>query len=263
MSVKAQFPSEQSAAGEFQRQDDAFRGWVSADGSSGSRGAGPLSSLRVARLPVGPPHGHRAAIARARRRRRMSVVDPIRDDRGWRFGEGPGCRRSGQRLRVSERSLSAQGAGLPGAGDRPRAGLGQSDGLDPSATPTTTSCACSKSSSRPSAVNRYDLYPKLLRRRNRCALDGKIYIEVNNGVYRAGFATSQRGLRACRLSQLLYAPLDAARGTAGRAALSLRRQRTRGDGLALVRQTLDALRCPSTTATSSATCGASSDYPNL
>ena len=35
MITKAQFPKEQTEEGEFQRQPDAFRGWVTADGSSG------------------------------------------------------------------------------------------------------------------------------------------------------------------------------------------------------------------------------------
>ena len=35
MDIRAQFPDEQSSAGEFTRQADAFRWWVTADGSSG------------------------------------------------------------------------------------------------------------------------------------------------------------------------------------------------------------------------------------
>jgi hypothetical protein len=34
MVSKAQFPTEQSVEGEFVRQDDAFRDWLSADGST-------------------------------------------------------------------------------------------------------------------------------------------------------------------------------------------------------------------------------------
>ena len=34
MTTKAQFPEEQSEDGEFERQEDAFRDWVSADGST-------------------------------------------------------------------------------------------------------------------------------------------------------------------------------------------------------------------------------------
>jgi putative glutathione S-transferase len=33
MSLKAQFPNEQSESGEFERQEDAFREWVTADDS--------------------------------------------------------------------------------------------------------------------------------------------------------------------------------------------------------------------------------------
>ena len=32
--MKAQFKKEQSDSGEFQRQEDAFREWISADGST-------------------------------------------------------------------------------------------------------------------------------------------------------------------------------------------------------------------------------------
>jgi putative glutathione S-transferase len=34
MKANAQFPEEQSDGGEFQRQEDAFRAWVTDDGSS-------------------------------------------------------------------------------------------------------------------------------------------------------------------------------------------------------------------------------------
>ncbi|PYS68746.1 MAG: glutathione-dependent reductase, partial [Acidobacteria bacterium] len=32
--MKAQFPTEQTGSGEFQRQEDAFREWISNDGST-------------------------------------------------------------------------------------------------------------------------------------------------------------------------------------------------------------------------------------
>ena len=34
MNVKPQFSEEQNQAGEFKRQEDAFRNWVTSDGSS-------------------------------------------------------------------------------------------------------------------------------------------------------------------------------------------------------------------------------------
>ena len=53
MASKAQFPMEQSVAGEFKRQDDGFRGWVTADGRSGYPAAEAISSLRILGLSVG------------------------------------------------------------------------------------------------------------------------------------------------------------------------------------------------------------------
>ena len=32
--MRSQFPAEQSPSGEFERQDDVFRSWVTTDGSS-------------------------------------------------------------------------------------------------------------------------------------------------------------------------------------------------------------------------------------
>ena len=37
MTIQAQFPDEQSVEGAFTRQPDAFRDWVTANGSSGYR----------------------------------------------------------------------------------------------------------------------------------------------------------------------------------------------------------------------------------
>ena len=52
MTVKAQFPDEQAADGSFERQEDAFRDWVSADGSSGYPRRKPAAITSTSRLPV-------------------------------------------------------------------------------------------------------------------------------------------------------------------------------------------------------------------
>ena len=98
-----------------------------------------------------------------------------------------------------------------------------------------------------------DLYPEDLREEID-ALNERIYDDVNNGVYRAGFATSQRGVRG-GVHRAVRAPRRA-RGAARRAALPRRRPDHRGR-LAAVGHA----RCastPSTTCTSAATAGASS-----
>ena len=87
----AQFPMEQSAAGEFRRQGDAFREWVTADGRSGYPAAAGRYHLYVS---WACPWAHRTIIVRKLKQLEqvigMTVVDPIRDERGWAFRDGPG-----------------------------------------------------------------------------------------------------------------------------------------------------------------------------
>src|SRR5579863_1148293 len=92
MTVKPQFPAEQSEAGEFVRQQDAFTGWVRADGSSGFPAEAGRYHLYVS---LACPWAHRTVIVRRLKRLEdaigMTVVDPIRtDEEGWAFREGPG-----------------------------------------------------------------------------------------------------------------------------------------------------------------------------
>jgi glutathionyl-hydroquinone reductase len=85
--VKAQFPDEQSPEGQFVRQEDQFRGWVSADGHTGFPAVARRYELFVS---LACPWAHRTVIMRKLKRLDaaipMTIVDPIRDDRGWRYG---------------------------------------------------------------------------------------------------------------------------------------------------------------------------------
>ena len=89
--VKPQFPDEQSPDGHFVRQGDAFRDWVRADGSSPYPAVAGRYHLYVS---LACPWAHRTIIVRALAGLEdaigMTVVDPVRDDLGWRFGDGPG-----------------------------------------------------------------------------------------------------------------------------------------------------------------------------
>src|ERR1700719_74183 len=89
--VKAQFPDEQSSEGQFVRQQDAFRGWVTADGGSGFPAEAGRYHLYVS---WACPWAHRIVILRHLKRLEevigMTVVDPVRDERGWAFREGHG-----------------------------------------------------------------------------------------------------------------------------------------------------------------------------
>jgi glutathionyl-hydroquinone reductase len=61
MTIKAQFPDEQSAEGEFERQEDAFRDWISADGSTPHPAVADRYHLYVS---LACPWASRALIAR-------------------------------------------------------------------------------------------------------------------------------------------------------------------------------------------------------
>ena len=103
MAIKAQFPEEQVADGSFKRQEDAFRDWVR---PTAARPIPPLPDAITStfRSPVpGRTAPSSCAAQRLEDAIGMTVVDPIRDERGWRFATS--AARSDQRLRVLERSL--------------------------------------------------------------------------------------------------------------------------------------------------------------
>src|SRR6059036_2768325 len=89
--VKAQFPTEQSDSGEFQRQEDAFREWISVDGSTPYPAVAGRYHLYVS---LACPWASRTVIFRKLKGLEqaigMTIVDPIRDERGWAFRDGPG-----------------------------------------------------------------------------------------------------------------------------------------------------------------------------
>jgi len=91
MKTNAQFPDEQSDDGEFERQEDAFRAWVTDDGSSPHAVAQGRYHLYVS---LACPWASRTLVVRRVKRLEdaigVTVVDPIRDEQGWAFRDGPG-----------------------------------------------------------------------------------------------------------------------------------------------------------------------------
>jgi glutathionyl-hydroquinone reductase len=83
--------SEQTAAGEFKRQEDAFREWISNDGSTPYPAAPHRYHLYIS---LACPWASRTVIFRKLKGLEevigMTVVDPIRDDRGWAFRDPEG-----------------------------------------------------------------------------------------------------------------------------------------------------------------------------
>src|SRR5947207_14586620 len=91
MTSKAQFPDEQNESGEFVRQEDGFRDWISNDGSTPYPAAAGRYHLYIS---LACPWASRTLIVRILKGLAnaigVTVVDPIRDERGWAFRDGPG-----------------------------------------------------------------------------------------------------------------------------------------------------------------------------
>src|SRR5215218_7031734 len=91
MSASAQFPSETNAKGAFVRQEYRIRDRITADGSSGFPAEAGRYHLYVS---LACPWAHRTIIVRRllglEDAISMSVVDPVRDEKGWAFRAGEG-----------------------------------------------------------------------------------------------------------------------------------------------------------------------------
>src|ERR1700737_2968472 len=89
--MSSHLPSEQTAAGEFQRQEDAFREWISNDGSTSYPAAAGRYHLYVS---LACPWASRTVIFRKLKGLEdaigMTIVDPIRDEKGWAFRDPSG-----------------------------------------------------------------------------------------------------------------------------------------------------------------------------
>jgi len=89
--MKAQFPAEQTESGEFRRQEDAFREWITDDGSSPYTAAAGRYHLYVS---LACPWASRTVILRKLKGLEeaigITIVDPIRDEKGWAFRDPSG-----------------------------------------------------------------------------------------------------------------------------------------------------------------------------
>lgn len=200
----AQFPDEQSSDGEFQRQEDAFREWVKQDGDACHEVAADRYHLYVS---LACPWASRAVIVRKllglENAIGLTVLDPVRDDRGWAFREGDGFTTdpvNGFSF-LSEAYLASDPdfrgrVTVPVLWDKLHRRIVNNSEDD--------ICRMFNDAFRPLG-NGADLFPKDIAE-EQAALSDQIYETVNNGVYRAGFASSQKPYeRACRK---LFASLD-------------------------------------------------------
>ncbi|HYD82510.1 MAG TPA: glutathione S-transferase family protein, partial [Opitutus sp.] len=192
----AQFPAE-NADGDFQRQEDAFRDWISADGSTAYP---PTPGRYHLYVSLACPWATRVAIVRRLLGLEpvigLTVVDPVRDERGWAFRDGPGFSRDpvngfaflAEAYRATAPNFNGR-VTVPVLWDTVTHRIVNNSEDD--------ICRMLHDAFRAYHPADIDLFPDDLRRQQE-ELSTFIYERVNNGVYRAGFATRQAAYeRAC------------------------------------------------------------------
>lgn len=177
--MPAQFPSEATAEGEFQRQEDAFR-----HGLEGPPETGRYHLV----VSLACPWAHRALLVRELRGLQaavgVSVVDPIRDERGWRFdGRDPetGFRFLSEAYAASDPAFAGR-VTVPVLWDRARQRIANNSEDD--------ICRMFCRDFAPLSATPVDLFPRDIDE-EQDELSRFIYDNLANGVYGAGFATAQ------------------------------------------------------------------------
>lgn len=196
--MKAQFPEEQSDTGEFQRQPDEFRDWVSSDGSTSYPAVAGRYHLYIS---LACPWASRTYIVRKLKGLEevigMTVVDPVRDERGWAFRDGPGYSQDPVNgFEFLSQAYTATNPHFRGRVTVPVLWDRQTHRI-------INNCEddiCRMFNNAFDSLGRtdVDLFPADIADEQE-KLSDFIYESINNGVYRAGFASKQTPYeRACR-----------------------------------------------------------------
>jgi glutathionyl-hydroquinone reductase len=202
---------ERTPDGRFLRPSTRFRNWVTEDGRAGPTGTGGFAAARgryhlYAALPC--PWAHRTLIMRRLKSLEdvvsLSIVEPLYGPHGWRFGDSPGTIPDSVNgaSELAEIYLRADPnytgrVSVPVLWDKERATIVNNESAE---IIRMFNGAFGRFTN-----SRTDYYPAELREE----IDGVnalVYENINNGVYRAGFATRQAPYaEACRS---LFAALD-------------------------------------------------------
>ncbi len=197
--------------GRFVRQVSSFRNWVTPDGAPGPTGDGGFTAepgryhLYVALIC---PWASRTLMARTLKGLEdvisVSVVEPFLGDQGWAFGGYPGAGPDPlngaayvhQLYTAADASYSGR-ATVPVLWDKARRTIVSNESAD--------IVRMLNAAFEPWARPGVDLYPQALRD-DIDATNAAIYDTLNNGVYKAGFASTQAAYDEA--VALVFATLD-------------------------------------------------------
>jgi putative glutathione S-transferase len=188
--------AQRTPAGRFVRPTTRFRNWITEDGSAGPSGEGGFAAARgryhlYVAWPC--PWAHRTVIMRMLKRLEdvisMSVVEPLYGPHGWRFGDSPGtipdtvngAHELAEIYLLADPRYTGR-VSVPVLWDRERRTIVNNESAEiirmlNGAFGRFTDVAT-------------DYYPAPLRTEID-RVNTLVYENINNGVYRAGFATTQ------------------------------------------------------------------------
>jgi len=182
--------------GRFVPAEPVFGNWVTPDGKPGPSGDGGFAAERDRYhlyVSLACPYAHRTVIFRKLKKLEsvisMSILDPVMGEQGWQFGSGPGTtadtvngkHRLGEIYLLADPRYTGR-VSVPVLWDKKRHTIVNNESPEiirmlNSAFATLTN-------------DRADYCPEELRAEiNR--INARVYSDVNIGVYRAGFATTQ------------------------------------------------------------------------
>jgi glutathionyl-hydroquinone reductase len=186
----------QDAQGRFLRQASQFRSWISPQGQRAPTGSESFAAERGRYhlyVALTCPWASRTLMARKLKGLgamiSVSVVEPAMTDQGWRFGDYPGANRDDvngatylHEIYTKADATYTGRATVPLLWDKHRQTIVNNESAD--------IVRMMNSGFGTLAEDSVDLYPDDLKSEID-ALNDAIYVRLNNGVYRAGFATSQ------------------------------------------------------------------------
>lgn len=209
--LKPQWLESEIEDGEFVRKDSQFRSWITEDGSAGPTGIGGFaaeSGRYHLYVSLGCPWAHRTLIYRKLKDLEphitVSVVHPHMGEAGWYFGEFPGATPDTvNRFEFMHQVYTLAQSDYTGIITVPVLWDKQLQTIvnnESSEIIRMFNSAFNKITG-----NHDDYYPAPLQA-DIDAINRKVYDNVNNGVYRCGFAKTQRVYD--RTFDRLFASLD-------------------------------------------------------
>ncbi|NJP10896.1 MAG: glutathione S-transferase family protein [Leptolyngbyaceae cyanobacterium RU_5_1] len=205
--------TERDTSGQFNRMPTRFRGWITANGSSGFQAEAGRYHLYVS---LACPWAHRTLIMRNLKGLEhaigLSIVDPVLSEKGWMFSDYPGAISDSvngaqylQEIYLKAKSDYTGRVTVPVLWDNETQTIANNESREIIRMFDTEFSAIAQSN--------LNLYPQDLQETIDQTID-VIYMPINNGVYRSGFATSQAAYEEAVTE--LFEQLDQWDGVLGR-----------------------------------------------